>query len=260
MPRYAALVYNGFWFSPEREALQRLVDDIAQAITGTARLKLYKGAVTVLGRKAPQQPVPPRHRHVRGGLGLRPARRAGLHQAQRAAPADPQRARRCGPAAGGRDSTAMARRGRADRDRHGRVHRVHPARRVRRPAGTLLAAADRVGIVLGACVIVFAPVSTMISRVSEPDLDPAISALAGHDPPQRRDRRARRIARLGSLITLATYGAWRTRRPPSPAADSTVRRLGSPATTCRGQLLGIAGLVATRGRRLIIGRLVVGWP
>jgi argininosuccinate synthase len=54
MPRYAALVYNGFWFSPEREALQKLVDDVAKAITGTARLKLYKGSVTVLGRKSPR--------------------------------------------------------------------------------------------------------------------------------------------------------------------------------------------------------------
>jgi len=54
MPRYAALVYNGFWFAPEREALQRLVDDIAQAITGTARLRLYKGSITVAGRKAPR--------------------------------------------------------------------------------------------------------------------------------------------------------------------------------------------------------------
>ncbi|HEX4450567.1 MAG TPA: argininosuccinate synthase [Kofleriaceae bacterium] len=54
MPRYAALVYNGFWFSPEREALQRMVDDIAQPITGTARLQLYKGAIAVLGRKAPR--------------------------------------------------------------------------------------------------------------------------------------------------------------------------------------------------------------
>jgi argininosuccinate synthase len=54
MPRYAALVYNGFWFSPEREALQKLIDDIAQAITGTARIKLYKGALTLLGRKAPR--------------------------------------------------------------------------------------------------------------------------------------------------------------------------------------------------------------
>jgi argininosuccinate synthase len=54
MPRYAGLVYNGFWFSPEREALQKLVDDIAQNITGTVRIKLYKGALTILGRKAPR--------------------------------------------------------------------------------------------------------------------------------------------------------------------------------------------------------------
>jgi argininosuccinate synthase len=54
MPRYAALVYNGFWFAPERETLQRMVDDIAQSITGTARIKLYKGNLTVLGRKAPR--------------------------------------------------------------------------------------------------------------------------------------------------------------------------------------------------------------
>ncbi len=54
MPRYAALAYNGFWFAPEREALQRMIDDVSQAITGTARLKLYKGAITVQGRKAPR--------------------------------------------------------------------------------------------------------------------------------------------------------------------------------------------------------------
>lgn len=53
MPRYATLVYNGFWFAPERETLQRMIDDVAQAITGTARLKLYKGSITVLGRRAP---------------------------------------------------------------------------------------------------------------------------------------------------------------------------------------------------------------
>ena len=54
MPRYAAAVYNGFWFSPEREVMQRLVDDIAKQITGTARLRLFKGHVTTLGRKAPR--------------------------------------------------------------------------------------------------------------------------------------------------------------------------------------------------------------
>ena len=54
IPRYAALVYNGFWFSPERDALQGLIDDIARPVTGTARVKLYKGSVTVAGRRAPR--------------------------------------------------------------------------------------------------------------------------------------------------------------------------------------------------------------
>ncbi len=53
MPRYAELVYNGFWFSPEREALQAAIDATQANVTGTARLKLYKGGVTVVGRKAP---------------------------------------------------------------------------------------------------------------------------------------------------------------------------------------------------------------
>jgi argininosuccinate synthase len=52
MPRYARLVYNGFWFSPEREALQALVDEVTQHVTGTARLKLYKGSLALVGRKA----------------------------------------------------------------------------------------------------------------------------------------------------------------------------------------------------------------
>ncbi|KXZ45375.1 hypothetical protein GPECTOR_55g281 [Gonium pectorale] len=53
MPRYAELVYNGFWFSPEREALQALVDKTQEYCTGTVKVKLYKGNVTVLGRKSP---------------------------------------------------------------------------------------------------------------------------------------------------------------------------------------------------------------
>lgn len=52
IPRYATLVYNGFWFSPEREALQGMIDHIAASVTGTARLKLYKGGLQVVGRKA----------------------------------------------------------------------------------------------------------------------------------------------------------------------------------------------------------------
>jgi argininosuccinate synthase len=53
MPRYAALIYNGFWFSPERRALQALIDETQQRVSGTVRLKLYKGLASVVGRKSP---------------------------------------------------------------------------------------------------------------------------------------------------------------------------------------------------------------
>lgn len=53
MPRYAELVYNGFWFSPEREMLQAAIDDSQKRVSGTVRLKLYKGNVIVEGRKSP---------------------------------------------------------------------------------------------------------------------------------------------------------------------------------------------------------------
>ena len=52
--RYAELVYYGFWFSPEREALQKLIDESQTAVTGLVRLKLYKGNCTVVGRKSPK--------------------------------------------------------------------------------------------------------------------------------------------------------------------------------------------------------------
>ncbi len=52
-PKYAALIYNGFWFAPEREALQVYFDHVATRVTGTARLKLYKGHCTVVGRQSP---------------------------------------------------------------------------------------------------------------------------------------------------------------------------------------------------------------
>ncbi len=52
-PRYAELVYYGYWYSPEREKLQALFDAIAEDVTGTARLKLYKGSAWVVGRKSP---------------------------------------------------------------------------------------------------------------------------------------------------------------------------------------------------------------
>jgi argininosuccinate synthase len=53
MPRYAELIYNGFWFSPEREMLQALIDKSQENVSGTVRLKLYKGNVMVTGRKSP---------------------------------------------------------------------------------------------------------------------------------------------------------------------------------------------------------------
>ena len=53
MPRYATLIYNGFWFAPEREMLQAAIDQTQEKVTGTVRVKLYKGNVIVVGRKSP---------------------------------------------------------------------------------------------------------------------------------------------------------------------------------------------------------------
>jgi argininosuccinate synthase len=52
--RYAEMIYYGFWFAPERQALQTLMDDCARDVTGSVRLKLYKGTVSVLGRRSPR--------------------------------------------------------------------------------------------------------------------------------------------------------------------------------------------------------------
>ena len=54
MPRYAELVYNGFWFAPEREMLQAAIDKSQEHVEGTVRLKLYKGSVSVVGRSSPK--------------------------------------------------------------------------------------------------------------------------------------------------------------------------------------------------------------
>ena len=53
MPKYAELIYNGFWFAPEREMLQALIDKSQERVTGTVRVALYKGSVRVTGRKSP---------------------------------------------------------------------------------------------------------------------------------------------------------------------------------------------------------------
>jgi argininosuccinate synthase len=54
MPRYAELIYNGFWFSPERHMLQALIDQSQENVEGVVRLKLYKGSASVVGRKSPK--------------------------------------------------------------------------------------------------------------------------------------------------------------------------------------------------------------
>ncbi len=54
VPRYAEMIYYGFWFSPERQALQGLMDECVRDVTGTVRLTLYKGNVTVTGRRSPR--------------------------------------------------------------------------------------------------------------------------------------------------------------------------------------------------------------
>ncbi|WP_078118404.1 argininosuccinate synthase [Thiosocius teredinicola] len=53
MPKYASMIYNGYWWSPEREALQALIDQTQKVVNGTVRMKLYKGNVIVAGRKSP---------------------------------------------------------------------------------------------------------------------------------------------------------------------------------------------------------------
>ena len=52
MPRYARLIYNGYWFSPERELLQTLIDESQKTVNGVVRLKLYKGTVMTVGRSS----------------------------------------------------------------------------------------------------------------------------------------------------------------------------------------------------------------
>src|SRR5437016_11614373 len=60
IPKYSALVYNGFWFSPEREALQALVTETQRNVTGVVRLKLYRGNIIVAGRKSPKSLYDPK--------------------------------------------------------------------------------------------------------------------------------------------------------------------------------------------------------
>ena len=100
MPKYAELIYYGFWYSPEREMLQALIDKSQENVTGTVRLKLYKGNTTVVGRKSPKSLYSMQHVTFEDDAGrLQPARRRRLHQAECAAPAAARAWGRAGPRA-----------------------------------------------------------------------------------------------------------------------------------------------------------------
>jgi argininosuccinate synthase len=61
MPRYAELIYNGYWWSPERRMIQALIDESQTNVSGTVRLKLFKGSVSVVGRKSPKSLYSEKH-------------------------------------------------------------------------------------------------------------------------------------------------------------------------------------------------------
>ena len=60
IPRYSEMVYNGYWFAPERESLQTLIDDAQRNVEGVARIKMFKGAATIVGRKSANSLYDPR--------------------------------------------------------------------------------------------------------------------------------------------------------------------------------------------------------
>ncbi|NLD35255.1 MAG: argininosuccinate synthase [Desulfatiglans sp.] len=66
IPRYADMIYNGYWFSPEREMLQSLIDKSQENVTGTARIKLYKGNCITVGRKSEQSLFNPEYATFEG--------------------------------------------------------------------------------------------------------------------------------------------------------------------------------------------------
>jgi argininosuccinate synthase len=69
VPKYSELVYNGFWFAPERYALQALVTETQRNVTGIVRLKLYKGNIIAAGRKSPKSLYDPQVATMEGGGG-----------------------------------------------------------------------------------------------------------------------------------------------------------------------------------------------
>ena len=95
MPRYAELVYYGFWFSPEREMLQALVDKSQEHVEGEVTLKLYKGNVIVIGRKSPKSLYSDKIVTFEDDAGAYDQKDAArLHQAECAPPAPPRQTRK----------------------------------------------------------------------------------------------------------------------------------------------------------------------
>jgi argininosuccinate synthase len=78
VPRYAEMVYYGYWFSPEREMLQAAIDESQRSVTGTARVKLYKGSATLAGRKAPHSLYDPSIASFEAAGGYRQADATGF--------------------------------------------------------------------------------------------------------------------------------------------------------------------------------------
>ncbi len=76
--KYAELVYYGQWYSPLREALDAFFDCTQERVSGTVKLKLYKGNIMVMGRKSPYTLYNPRTGHIRRGCALRSERRRGV--------------------------------------------------------------------------------------------------------------------------------------------------------------------------------------
>jgi argininosuccinate synthase len=68
IPKYSELIYNGFWFSPEREALQALITETQRDVTGAVRLKVYKGNIIVAGRKSPKSLYDPKVATMEGDI------------------------------------------------------------------------------------------------------------------------------------------------------------------------------------------------
>ena len=101
IPKYAQLVYNGFWFAPEREAIQALVTETQKTVTGEVRLKLYKGNIMHAGRRSPHSLYYEAVATMEGGArrSLQPGRRHRLHRPQRPAPQG-QRPAALGPSTG----------------------------------------------------------------------------------------------------------------------------------------------------------------